>query len=231
MIYCLVERNADEVVRGRRFDLNNDKFHLLLVNGFAALPTMIGPHTEPFSSDERVLLTIPRILEDRQRVLIMVHGSLMVFAWIGTASVGVFVARYFKKTWVNQKICGNQAWFFWHFLCMIFTFILTISSVIIIFVEMGEWRTTVHAISGIIVTAFVVLQPIGAVFRPKPTSRNRPIFNFLHFSFGNVTHILALITIFLAVPLVNARLPDWTIYVLIAFVVFYLLMHVLMTVT
>lgn len=154
----------------------------------------------------------------------------MIVAWVGLTSIGIFLARYFKRTWENQSICGNKAWFFWHFLCMVLTFILTIASVIIIFVEIGEWRTSVHAVTGIIVTAFVVFQPIGAVFRPAPTSKNRPIFNFLHFSFGNITHVLAFITIFYAVPLVNARLPQWTSYVLIGFVVMYLLMHVLLTV-
>lgn len=229
-IYCLVERNALTTVRDVEFDLINDEFHLLLASGNEAGTNAVGHHELAIASDERVSLTIPRNLEASQRVLIKVHGVLMIIAWIGTASLGIFMARYFKKTWVDQTISGKQAWFLWHFICMVLTFVLTIASVIIIFVEIGEWRTSVHSLCGIIVTTFVILQPLGAVFRPDPTSKHRPVFNFLHLSFGNITHILAIITIFFAVPLSNARLPKWTSYILITFVVLYLLMHVLMTV-
>lgn len=99
-----------------------------------------------------------------------------------------------------------------------------------IFVEYGKWRTTIHAILGITVIGLVVLQPISAIFRPSPTSESRPIFNSIHFFLGNVTHVLAIIAIFYAVPLASAVLPEWMSFVILAFVVFYLFMHVLLNV-
>lgn len=155
----------------------------------------------------------------------------MIVAWILLSSVGIFIARYFKETWKDKTICGHAVWFFWHFMCMLLTWILTISSFVIIFVEVGEWRTSVHAVTGTVVTVLVFFQPVGAIFRPNPTHPNRPIFNFLHFMFGNIIHALAIITIFYAVPMSGSDLPSWTSFILVAFVVFYLLMHAIMTVS
>lgn len=230
-IYCVVERNNMSEVGGMQFDLINDKHYLLLANGQELGLNSIGMHGPVATSDEALLLTIPRNVEpSAQSTLILIHGSFMIVAWIGLTSIGIIFARYFKKTWTNQKTCGKDTWFIWHTMSMILTVILTIAGYIIIFVEVGEWRTSVHSVTGTIVMAFVLLQPIGAILRPQPTAPNRPIFNYLHFCFGNITHLLAIITIFYAVPLMAAELPDWTTYVLVAFVAYYMLMHITFTV-
>lgn len=43
--------------------------------------------------------------------LIKIHSAFMIFAWIGTGSVGMLVARYFKKTWSGQTLNGKDLWF------------------------------------------------------------------------------------------------------------------------
>lgn len=35
----------------------------------------------------------------------------MITAWIGTASIGILLARYFKQTWVGSQLCGKDQWF------------------------------------------------------------------------------------------------------------------------
>lgn len=42
---------------------------------------------------------------------IRIHGGLMLASWIGTASIGILLARYYKQTWVNSLICGKDQWF------------------------------------------------------------------------------------------------------------------------
>lgn len=42
---------------------------------------------------------------------VYLHGSFMVAAWIGSASIGILLARYFKKTWVGSQLCGKDQWF------------------------------------------------------------------------------------------------------------------------
>lgn len=155
----------------------------------------------------------------------------MIVAWFGAASIGIFIARYFKETWKGQKACGNKdIWFVCHFICMLITWTLTIAAFIIIFVEVGAWRTSVHSVTGTITMVLVFIQPIGAVFRPKPTHPKRPIFNFAHFAGGNIAYLLATITILFSVPLPAATVPYWTSYVIVGYIVFHLFMHLTMTV-
>lgn len=35
----------------------------------------------------------------------------MLTAWIGTASLGILLARYFRQTWVGNQLCGKDQWF------------------------------------------------------------------------------------------------------------------------
>lgn len=76
---------------------------------------------------------------------------------------------------------------------MVTTWLLTICASILIFIEIGGWsgERNPHAILGSITTTLCFLQPIGALFRPAPNSKNRPIFNWLHWLGGNAAHILA----------------------------------------
>lgn len=214
------------------FNLFEEHF-LLLASGRELGENSIGEHFELRAySDYAVNLTVPaNVVPGERSVLILVHGSLMIVAWIGLTSIGIVFARYFKKSWTNHKICGKDVWFFWHFICMSLTWVLTITAYIIIFVDLGQWRTTVHSVAGTVTLAFAFVQPIGGIFRPHPTAKGRPVFNFMHFCFGNVTHTLAIITIFFAVPLISAEIPYWTTYVLVAFVSFYLLMHIIFSVS
>ncbi|CRK94859.1 CLUMA_CG008351, isoform A [Clunio marinus] len=231
-IYCRVERENYSIIESEIFDLLNDKQFLLLAMGTELRTNSIGSHGGlREASEEAVLLTQPRNLEaGGARLFIMLHGSFMIVAWIGTAPIGIFLARYFKQTWKNQQICGKDAWFFWHTILMLMTCVLVISSCVIIFIDVREWRTSIHAITGSITVALLILQPVGAIFRPAASHHKRPIFNFIHFSMGNIIYSLAIITIFFAVPKPAANLPRWTFFIFIAFVLFYLMMHFILTV-
>lgn len=109
--------------------------------------------------------------------------------------------RYFKQTWVGSSLCGKDQWFAWHRTFMILTWSLTMAGFIIIFVEIGGWsgEQNPHAILGTVTTFLCFIQPFGALFRPSPTHKNRPIFNWLHWLVGNLAHILASKRVFLFV--------------------------------
>lgn len=128
-------------------------------------------------------------------------------------------SRYFKQTWVGSQLCGKDQWFAvsnqikfdiksillylhiiffffqfqWHRVFMVLTWALTLTASALIFVELGAWsqEKNPHAILGVITTTITFLQPIGALFRPAPTSSKRPIFNWLHWLGGNAAHIFA----------------------------------------
>lgn len=44
-------------------------------------------------------------------LLIRIHGALMIASWIGTASIGMLLARYYRQTWVNSQLCRKDQWF------------------------------------------------------------------------------------------------------------------------
>lgn len=45
------------------------------------------------------------------RLYIRLHGAFMIAAWIGCASLGIVLARYFKQTWTSYSHCGKDVWF------------------------------------------------------------------------------------------------------------------------
>lgn len=194
VIYCKVERDAVTEVEGHTFDLINQKYHLLLATGDNLREGSIGYHSSNrAAAAEAIRLSQVGTLAGRSVLLLRLHGAFMVVAWIGTASVGILLARYFKQTWVGSQMCGKDQWFAWHRICMVITWMLTIAGFIIIFVEIRGWSSVdnPHAILGVITTVICFFQPIGAAFRPAPNSKNRPFFNWAHWLGGNLAHILA----------------------------------------
>lgn len=45
------------------------------------------------------------------KVLLRLHGAFMIAAWVGTASLGILIARYYKQTWVGKSLWGKDIWF------------------------------------------------------------------------------------------------------------------------
>jgi len=35
----------------------------------------------------------------------------MVIAWVGFATVGMFIARYMRPVWGEKNVCGKRVWF------------------------------------------------------------------------------------------------------------------------
>ena len=44
-------------------------------------------------------------LKAKSDILLRLHGAFMIAAWIGAASLGMMVARYFKQTWTGAQCC------------------------------------------------------------------------------------------------------------------------------
>ncbi len=192
VIYCQVERAAVSTVKGKTFDLHNNHLHILLATGSSLKQGKVGYHDiMRAASGNKVQLSQISNVKDSSKLLIRLHGSFMIFAWIGTTSIGIMLARYFKPSWKGKRLGGKDLWFVGHQFCMILTWALTVVAYIVIFVELDGWSFSYHAVLGTITTIFCFLQPIGAFFRPGPAHEKRPVFNWLHFLGGNVAHIFA----------------------------------------
>ena len=72
-----------------------------------------------------------------KNLFVKLHGAFMIGAWVLFASVGMFLARYFKQDWTSAaKCCKIDQWFLWHRSLMAITWGLTIAGVILIFLEL-----------------------------------------------------------------------------------------------
>ncbi|XP_039764896.1 putative ferric-chelate reductase 1 homolog isoform X1 [Pararge aegeria] len=235
-LYCKFKRDTVSTVMGQTFDLANNRYNLMVVSGNSMKEAdRVGFHGLAYEATGQPLsLASVGTAAGGSKLLLKLHGSFMIIAWLGAASLGIVLARYFKKTWDGKTLGGVDIWFAYHRILMVLTWVLTVGGFILILVEVGGWQTTgdnPHAITGIVTVLLCFIQPIGAFFRPHPGTKNRPIFNWLHWFVGNSAHILGIATIFLAVYLQKAELPPWTVFVLTAYVVFHVLTHVVLSLT
>lgn len=192
VIYCKVQREPLTVVQGRSFDLKNGVYHMLVASGSSLKENSVGYHDiGRLPSASPINLAVVQELGGSSQLLVRLHGAFMIAAWIGTTSLGIIFARYFKQTWVGSQTCGKDQWFAWHRMLMVTTWSLTVAAYILIWVELKRAVWHAHSITGLITVILCFIQPIGALFRPGPNDKKRPYFNWGHWLGGNLAHILA----------------------------------------
>ncbi|WAR02266.1 FRRS1-like protein [Mya arenaria] len=187
------------------FDMNSD-WTLLFAHGSAAAGYPLRHDTAPLvSSQVADFQRFQEIEADSvSRLLIKLHGILMVLAWMLLASIGITMARFYKEVWPEgMEWFQRKRWFVIHRACMVCVFVLTAVSFVIIFIHVGGFAQISgtyfeksHPIIGIVVMALTVINPIMALFRPHPDTPKRKIFNYAHFGVGSGAHILSVINIF-----------------------------------
>ncbi|CAG0921481.1 unnamed protein product [Notodromas monacha] len=178
------------------YNLGAKRYHLLLATGNQKSPTQVGYHTSGTARTKDTTALSSTLIQAADSMLfIRLHGAFMFGAWIGTASMGILFARYFKTTWSNSSCMKKDLWFRFHQTFMVTTWSLTMAAFVLIFLEIGGWTSVKisrnpHAVLGCVTTGLCFLQPIGALFRPHPDSKRRPIFNWLHWFGGNSAQII-----------------------------------------
>ncbi|VVC86910.1 unnamed protein product [Leptidea sinapis] len=170
-LYCKFRRDTVSKVMGQTFDLARNKYNLMVVSGDSMKAT-----------GEPLALSTVGTAAASSKLLLKLHGSFMIAAWIGTASLGILLARYFRKTWVGKTFGGKDIWF-----------ANTDGG------DVATDRGRVHPdSSGGGRLDWYWRQPSrdygdcysGAYFRPHPGTNKRPIFNWAHWLLGNSAHIL-----------------------------------------
>ncbi|CAH3195825.1 unnamed protein product, partial [Porites evermanni] len=185
----------------------------------------MGIHTSsPKTSPEKIKVCEIATLvgEKKDTTLIKVHGCLMIIAWVGSASVGIFMARYMKVAFGKRELLGTKVWFTFHRALLVFTVLVTIIATVIIFIHAGHWVSRMpgaHTVIGIIVLVLAVIQPIMAWFRPHPGDNNRYLFNWAHRGVGLSSLVLAVASVFLGIRMDAAGLDDSPLYAMIVYCV------------
>ncbi|CAC5367225.1 unnamed protein product [Mytilus coruscus] len=218
-------------------DLDND-FNVMFGTGSASSGSRVSIHTEnPVVTPGKVDFQSFAVIGDTARhPLVKVHACLMIIAWIFCTGVAIIAARYYKPVWSKSSLFNQKIWFQIHRTLMVTAMTLTVIAFITIFVEVGGYSEVyarpgkeylpAHPVLGIIVTILCILNPIMSLFRPGPTDKNRPIFNWAHWGVGMVAQILAIITIIFGVDLQKSTAPKYTVWVVVGFVIYYVIMEV-----
>jgi len=147
---------------------------------------------------------------DYKRTLIKIHASLMVIAWMFCAEIGTFTAGYFRSRFTEN---AGVYWFHIHAVTMSATWVLSMSSVLVMFIGTGfdafspeRLSRNPHAAVGLAAIIFTFVQPIMGFLRPGPYSSKRRIFKYIHTTIGYLATPLSLIAILLASVLQEALL-------------------------
>lgn len=129
VLYCKVTRDAVTIVNDRVYNLVDDTYYVLIAAGSSAgskppkplhentrHPLFsaggVGFHDLTYAaSGQSQSLADVSSLGAASRILIKLHGAFMLAAWIGAASVGILLARYYRQTWVGSTLCGKDQWF------------------------------------------------------------------------------------------------------------------------
>lgn len=130
---CVIERNATTTVFGVKYDLDNIAYHLLLATGSSAsgkftsishiilrlilkflhlfIETGIGYHDLGRDASTKQFLGELGDFGRTSRLIYKLHGEFMIIAWIGTTSLGIIFARYFKDQFSGAKPFNKDIWF------------------------------------------------------------------------------------------------------------------------
>lgn len=216
-------------------DLNTD-WYLLVATGTTSNDVKMQHSLSPLpdiSPDKVNLQSTDDLSGTATNVKVKVHGCLMLYAWVFAASIGIVLARYYKRMWPNTTHCREKVWFTWHRVMMLTAFGTCIAAFVIIFIEAEGWADLegasrwqkAHPYIGVIVTALCIINPIMALLRPHPDARYRSIFNWSHWLVGTLAHVLSIIALIIGVTLEKASTPFYVVWILIAYAAYQTLME------
>ncbi|CAF1340122.1 unnamed protein product [Rotaria sordida] len=171
------------------------------------------------------------------------HGTVMVFAWMIFAPIGILIARYGRllRIGVRQKLFGDTIWFQVHRLALSLAALVTLLGFFLILVQAQSTWVDVnsdgqllyaHSILGVLIVCFAMTQVWMALFRCHPDGKFRFIYNWAHRTTGVLAFVLSVPTIFIVtywLPAYHngfvAILSLWTAWVVIVVVAFEFLEH------
>ncbi|RUS83091.1 hypothetical protein EGW08_009123 [Elysia chlorotica] len=216
VVKCTFTRVKASSSNSQIFDLRQ-AWHLIVALGAASTGGILQEH----NNKERYVasridfsdLTVDISLEEIEYPLVKAHASLMIIAWMLCGSIGVAIARFFKKQWPNNTIFGLKVWFQIHRTCMVLVFVMGLVAILLIFLEIegysdihGATYKKAHPVLGLITTGLMVVNPFMALFRCGPDHPQRYLFNWSHWAVGAAAHILAGVTITLGIYLPKSQM-------------------------
>ncbi|KAK6484706.1 putative ferric-chelate reductase 1 [Huso huso] len=189
----------------------NTSYYIFMANGQTNGGAIQYHPLRPFITEDKVNLLGSQLASGNANrpAIIKTHGALMLIAWMTTGSIGMISARYFKQVSKGKQILGKDIWFQAHVFLMLLTVAATITAFVLAFVSVRGWSGGAHPVIGCIVMGLALIQPLIAVFRCAPDSKRRIVFNLVHAINALVIKVLAVISIFLGLQLLDNSPNQW----------------------
>ncbi|KAF7493287.1 Putative ferric-chelate reductase 1 -like protein [Sarcoptes scabiei] len=232
ILYCKWRKRRRFTLRGTRFDLRDNRYHLMLAYG--RLASFSGykrkePHFDKIVSDSMVDFRMTGPISAYSKMfLVKFHAAFMIIAWVGFVSIGIMTARYLKPLWISHSLFGVRIWFAVHRSSMLAALIFASIGIISIFLYVDGFSMGFHQMFGFAAIFSMIINPIGAVFRPDCESSKRWIFNWIHWLIGNLGYLSAVGALFLAFQLTTIRLQPPYLWSIAFYLFFNLTVHSLL---
>lgn len=197
------------------FSSTDNTYHILVAfgNGDFSKHAATGASGAPIVSSSDINLQdsadVSSANPTNARTATIAHGIVMVTAWIFLSPTATFIAH-------NLKFVG-PTWFLLHKYMQLAAILLTIVGFIIIYVDLEEFQTGTHETLGVLVLAFCLTQGLLGFLRnvisgkpndpkdPQDHGPRRWIFNYMHWTLGATTTVLAVITVFFGLDKLGAE--------------------------
>ena len=154
---------------------------------------------------------------------LIVHVVCMVVAWLLLLPSGILVATMFRKVLPNGK------WFKWHKNINMVGLGVAFAGASTAMASIPDHMQSPHAILGIVVLVFALLQPVNAAMRPShdAATTGRRVWEMVHKTVGRLSPLLAYVNIILGAIVLKQTYAGnpWPVYICV--VVFSVAMVVL----
>ena len=122
LVSCSWNQLTRFTVRGKTYDLNHLKYHLMLAKGPFRSGSIKAYHTNRIVSGDPIdVAAVNSFISSSTKSspsgsqsisLIKAHGIIMTISWLVFASVAILIARHYKNSFSDSTCCGLQVWFF-----------------------------------------------------------------------------------------------------------------------
>lgn len=134
--------------------------------------------------------------------LVLLHGLLMLVAWVAMSAVATFIARYLKDL--------GHPWYLMHRGMMTIVVVFTFISFILITIHVGADGVhygSPHAVIGVLVIMFSIVQPLIGILSNRwwsPSRNGTPVFpDVIHWWLGRLVILLGFVNCLLGILLYN----------------------------
>ncbi|PNH02921.1 hypothetical protein TSOC_011066 [Tetrabaena socialis] len=169
----------------------------LLINFADSNSNSITGHDSTATVRLNTVTGAAEIVNDKTAAVV-VHGMLMLAAWVLLLPFGVLSARHRWVLGGARFPCApkaKEAWFYVHVTCQLTGLVCFIAGFVLAVIQLEIQDTSgpaaAHKVAGYVLVGVAGAQLVVGFVRPAPDAPRRPLWNGLHHNLGRVAMLLA----------------------------------------